>query len=631
MLAVILNTMPVDISTYFDVNDVLDLGFLSENLRTHFESELKYIGINEYKIIDNESDFSEITFEKNENIMVLFSNMYFNFKSSEIFCSFNQSEVVLENSSKDIIGCIINVNRLTKNSKFINQIKSLNLPRINPTTYCKFINNSFDYKLILTDIINKRTSDKLPEIAQGVYVNSTPPKGDYTIIPPVFFGENVQIENGCVIGPDTIISDNCLIAENTVVKNSFIGEKSYISSSCYVENSVLCEDTSVCKNSALFSGCILGYKSIINEDVLLENNSKIKPHLRLRNDFCLSEKYSENDYLETFTNGLKPTSAALLGQALGYLLNSESIAIMSDGNPLSTSIKFSIIGGLLSQGQCCIDFGDFFCSSLSFFCDFCEIKNSVFIGCCKENVYIKIFRDKQTLTQNERAILSAVLKEKRFNENDKVAYKGIRKINGMQRIYLQKITEMFIGECFVLPKFITDNVIIKNFCRYAVTKLNFTDVKCEILFKINFSGNKLGVEYNGKSYNEKELLRFVNYHNKSKLNEKFMTSNNYDAVYLSFVVLNLINSGVDLDNAENIFPDFYISRELNNKSLNYKKLSEKFNNNEMICRNNKILITNENYFAEIDKKQKGKLKVVTKNFNVELAEEIAGQLLNLLE
>lgn len=66
-----------------------------------------------------------------------------------------------------------------------------NFPRKECCFYSKTLNSIKDYKNLLFDILGEKTVYKPPFVAEGVYINGEIPKGDFSIIPPVYLGESV--------------------------------------------------------------------------------------------------------------------------------------------------------------------------------------------------------------------------------------------------------------------------------------------------------------------------------------------------------------------------------------------------------------------------------------------------------
>ena len=84
----------------------------------------------------------------------------------------------------------------------------------NIASYLKCQNDAFDGKF----------SPPVGCSASGIYVKNKLPAGDYSIVPPVYIGENSEISDGAVIGSYAVIDDNCYIGENSKVRRSVVLE-----------------------------------------------------------------------------------------------------------------------------------------------------------------------------------------------------------------------------------------------------------------------------------------------------------------------------------------------------------------------------------------------------------------------
>ncbi len=629
MLAVLLDVLPKEIGDFFGVESVSELMIPDIKLKEHFYNELNYLGINDICFC-KQQQFNSLKHNKpNDYIFLLFSHIYYEF--SYLNTELIKDEILLTDDNRNIIGAVISHKRKFSSDDILTELKTLNFDKHKLTEYCKIIDSANDYKLLLIDILNKKTARKLPEIAQGVYTLSSIPKGDFTLVPPVYLGENVQIESGSVIGPNTVIMNNTLIAENSVAANSIISKNSYISDECYVENSVMCEDTSLCKNSSVFEGSVIGCHSIIGENIFIENNTKIKPYLSVKDYNSYANPFSNvslSDFTEDF---LTPDNSVALGQALGTLFLNEKIAILTDGKSSSVVMKFALLSGLLSVGAECVDFGVFFNSAIHYFSSYCEIKYSVYISSCKGEATIRIYKNNKELSNSERVILNCLIKSKGFavcKEND---YKGIRKIKGMQRMYLSFVLMKISEGISFNPVFKCSNTTALKFLDYASRKIKIRSFENITEFILNNQCNRLVIKQNNRSYPYRDIVRAVAFYCQ-KENIKDEEIWRYDAVYLSFVLINILeNFEGDMSKLMTQTPDYYLAeREVNSKAF-INNIISNINADEVSLSKEGAFVKKDNAFARIIKNNGNNLKITVESFNSEAAEEFAGRLEDLLK
>ncbi len=624
MLTVVVEVEIQEIREYFSLEKTGDLPIAGTFLKEHLDSELKYHNIDNYTIV-NQRDLKILLQNTTENyVLLLLSNAYYEFSKSFSYHLKNQREVRFINKFNECIGGVFFKDKLVDISDVYSFLLNVECSENDVTAYSKLIKNHNDYKELLKDILNEKTQYKLPEIAQGIFASHSVPKGDYTIIPPVFIDENVQIENGSIIGPDTLIFDNSLIGENSVVRGSVLWKKTYISSDCYIDDSVLCENVSVCKGSAVFSGCLIGGQAIINENIFIENNTKIKPYLRLKNEMFSKKKYSEKSLLESYLTNINPQNTAVLGQALGILSSGEKVAVLCSGGDACASLKSALVSGLLFSGTDCMDFGCFFESSLCYFTDFCEINYSVFIYENSGKAGVNIYHKNELLSQTERLILNSLIKEKIYESQIGGKFGELRQIHGMNRMYLQHCVNLFTDELTVKPFFEASDNIIQHFCTFVTSKLNFNEQYESCYFQINESGNALSAVYKNQNISNKDILRMVSYYfNKSRHipNHEIWR---YDAVYLSFAFLKILNDyNGNLERILNETPDFYVVKSFKGKAIPFKQLSEKFNTNQVKLCKDGVVIKKNNTTAQMIMSNNNKVKISVFGADMEAAQELA--------
>ncbi len=627
MLAVILNILPRDISAFFGIESTLELTVPDITLKEHFSNELNYLGINEYKII-KENEYKNLANKcEYESILILFSNIYYEF--SFINIEILNEEILLTDKENNIIGAVVNKNRNFTASDMLTQLKTFDLPKIQVTEYCKIIENAYDYKSLLTDVLNEKTERRLPEVAQGVFTVSSIPKGDFTLVPPVYLGENIQIESGSVIGPNTVVLNNTLIAENSVAVSSVIMKNSYISDDCYIEKTVMCEDTSLCKNSSVFENSVIGCHSIIGENLFIESNTKVKPYLSVR-EYASADKSIDKTSLESIENCLSPSDCVTLGKALGTLFLNEKIAILTDGKNGSTVMKFALLSGLLSVGAECIDFGVFFNSSIHYFSKYCEIKYSVYLSTSNGKTCVKIYKNSKPISNGERVIINSILKAKSFilcKEND---YKGVRKIKGMQRMYLSFVLMKITENLPFNPKVKCSDLCVNQFINYALNKVKIINSKNNVEFILNNECTRLVVKQDKRTFSYRDIIRAVAFYCQHK-NIKDDEIWRYDAVYLMFLIFGILEEYKgNINDLISNTPDYYVAdRTLTGKAVVGKFVSE-INPSEVSCFSDSIFMKNENSEVIIKKLKGNQLKITVESFNSETAEELAGELADLL-
>ena len=576
--------------------------------------------------------FSNIYFENEENFYKLTEN-----KFTDSFSVNNQTgdriTVILRNSK---------VYELLSDNNF--DIKKLNIEtteKIITNCYSKTIKKPTDYKNLISDILTGKTNFHLPEVAQGVFAESKIPQGDFVIVPPVFFDEGTQVESGCVIGPCTAIMKNCLIAKNSNIRNSVISKNSYISSGCFLDNVMCSENVSVRRNSVVFSNTVLGHDSVLGEDSVIENGSYIRPFSRI-DDFkknYINFKQESNQSPAGFY-GYTPEKAALLGAAVGIVFNSPKIAVASDGELNSTALKLSLLGGLITTGASCYDFGNSFLSSLHYYMSFCELDCAIFVSGNREGTAITVFyKNTYSLSNSDYYNIKNVMTSGEIKRCESDECKNIRQIHGMQRMYVQNIIKTFDNELDFVPVFECENKRIQSILEIAVSKIGFKTGKKCVIFKINYEGTKITAESNGIHFSHGKLLEIVSHFvgEKGDFYLKNVSGNceelwKLDAVILCFKLLEILqNNKVTVNEAYKKLPTFYIAEStvLSNVSLS-ALASEISNKNCVNFDKGELRYQDGSSKVRINKMNDGSLKIAARAVTVEAAREIVGDLTEII-
>ncbi len=577
----------------------------------------------------------------------VFSDVYFEpesdfLKSSDIFFC---DDAVIKNTNGEKLAVVLRNSKiceLSQDGDFnVSEVDFSNSKSIVLDCYSKIINSPDDYKGLITDILCEKTDIRLPETAQGVFAESEIPHGYFVIVPPVYFGENVQIESGCVIGPNTAVMKNTLIAKNTNIRNSFIGKNCYISSGCFFDNAICGENVSVRRNSAVFSGAVLGKDCTLGEETVIENGTYIKPFSKIDD----SKKNYVNFKRESTQSpagfyGYTPEKSALLGASLGIVFDSPKIAVAGDGNLNSTALKLSLLAGLMTTGAECYDFGNTFLSSLHYYMDFCELDCAVFVSGNTEGTAITVFRKGfYSLSNVDYHNIKNVMTSADIKRCNSENCKNIRQIHGMQRMYVQNLIKRFESKPNFMPIFECENKRIQSITEIAVSKIGFKSGKKRVAFKINNDGTKASAESEGKHFSHEKLLETVLYfigekrgNNSNGFRDRNEELHYLDAVTLCFEVLEILHkNNLTLNDASDMLPDFYVAENTVNSNVPLSVLvSELSNNNSVRFKAGQLLFQERNSQVSINKTSNGSLKIAVKGADYETACEIVGNLTEII-
>lgn len=605
------------------------------------EENINFSVFNTVAIKENEL-FKELALiDDNEKFIAFRNDVYFETNNSS-FNSNENDELVLFDDKNGfgvyVTGSIGQLKRLY--NKNISLSAFLKSPE-KFTSYSEEVRDSYvnhlqsikNYKSLLNDILNGITYRKPPFVAEGIFTDGEVPKGDFSIVPPVFIGQSVQIESGSVIGPDTVIYNNSLIAENTSIMNSVIFENVYVSSNCFIDGSVCCDNASIKRNSAVFSGSVIGADALIGEDMTLENGSVINKNVRYdKFDFVRLKKHNIYSWRNMF-QGLSPDKVALLGSAFAVVFKNPKIIVGCDGSPNSLSLKLAFISGLIASGSECLDVGVTFKSQIFFSSRYCDCEYSAFFSGLGGGTDIEFFDNK-----NENLSRTKCFNLLDFCDKEKIVYKNaeecknIRQIKGLRRMYVREIIAFSDNE---LP-YISD-VICENQTLLKTLKEIFKNCITEdsrgngLLLYMNESGTNVNIKFKDVFYQQKTLKKLVSYFVKKNENIKIFESElykelwKYDSVFLIMAVLNIVKSTEkELDILVDELPRFFIKTKSIDLKCGNNKIAEKLSSKYRINHHKGVfkIKCNEGYVQLINNRESGKIKVLTASENLAMAEEL---------
>lgn len=499
--------------------------------------------------------------------------------------------------------------------------------------YVNHLKSIKKYKSLLSDILKGRTFRRPPFVAEGVFTDGEVPEGDFSIVPPVYIGEAVQIESGSVIGPDTVIYNNSLIAENTSVKDSIIFENVYVSSNCFVDGAVCCDNASIKRNSAVFSGSVIGADALVGEDMTIENGAVINKNVRYdKFDFLRLKKNGIYSFGDMF-QGLSPDKLVLLGSAFSVAFKKPKVIVGSDGAINSLSLKLAFISGLIASGSECLDVGVTFKSHVFFCSEFCDCDYSVFFSGLGGGTDVEFFdRENKNLSRTQCCNLLDALnsKEIKFNETEKRG--NVRQIKGLKRMYIREITAFSDKELPFVSGVICGNKMLMKTAEEVFKECISKDFREKsLVLYMNESGTNVNIKFKGVIYRQKTLIKLVSYFMKKGEAVKVFESDIYkslwkhDGIFLIMSVLNIVKkTEKELDVLIGELPRFFIKRKhIDLKCGNNdiaEKLSEKYKINH---KNGSFKIKcNEGYIKLINNQEIGKIKILTAAESLAIAEEL---------
>ena len=360
------------------------------------------------------------------------------------------------------------------------------------------------------DIFDGKFKSPVNQSASGIYLKDNLPDGDYGINPPVYFGSDVEIADGAVIGPYAVVDDNCFIGENARVRRSAVLENSSLSADSSVTGAVVCSGAALKKGAAMFEGSVAGSGCVIGENASVKPNVLIWPGKIIGSGAIVSEnvKYGnlKTDFLGENGPLLNAETCVKLGYTVAATKNGKKVGAAHDGTKKSSAMHLALLSGLADGGSSVWDFGECFEAELRFLVGICSLDSGMFISNDEECRISLCGENGLTPCRAFEREVENGMSRCEFHGTDEKSIKGISDMSGLKTLYVQELMKQFgnVSEGFSVSVKCENgrifNLISNCFYRLGMNK------KSEIILNINCSGTEVYAETgNGRIGFEKLL------------------------------------------------------------------------------------------------------------------------------
>jgi len=522
--------------------------------------DISIVNINEFKLL-------LLCKPVDEFVLIFKSNYYFEL---DVDCDLEKKECAVCSDDGEVFLKVTTVKEVLDallNDKKTEELFCANKSCYYNCGYTKKLENTKDLKDLLIDKINNKSLTSPPVLAEGIFAEKTIPSGDFTIIPPIYVGENVQIESGSVIGPDVVLYDEVFVARGSKISDSILLKDVFVSSHCAVFGAFLCESSIVKRKSIAANGSVLGKGCVISENVVVSSGSKIKPYVNVGYRIKLPySKDSESVFDLVGFPDLSPENALILGKTLGLLIKNGRVGVADDGNNNSLGVKLSILSGLLCSDAECIDFGVCINSRVFFYSMFCDVDVSIYIRGGETGTGISVYnRDFIEISMSSYYNLINMMKSVKNTTFLPQNNRSVKQFRGLKRMYYRAISSLFYTPPAFRVEFISPNLKIKKSANEIFDYLHTPAYQSDDLrFNINDRATKAFLLYKNKKITHQKLLILA----KAILEERvdlpgyFFELYRKDALLLAFIIISEINcKNVDLNDRLKELPQFFIRKE----------------------------------------------------------------------
>ncbi len=333
--------------------------------------------------------------------------------------------------------------------------KGIDIRAYEPDGYIKCINSIDTYISCQRDVLDNKIKCYTGEIAEGIYCKNELPKGDYTILPPVYFGGNIAIGNNTVIGPYSVIEDGCSIGKGANIKGSLMLTCSTCGDKASLTGAVICSGAKIKKYASVYEDSIIGNSAVIGEGAAVNANIAVWPGKKVENKAIIrenlryglakSELFDDEGISGTTCCEITPELCSKIGAAIGSIYKGARIGVGCGFSRASSMMKMAVISGILSSGAQPLDFGSLIYSQFNFSTSFCGIKMGIYISSSTNTFMYIIGEGGLPISRNiEREI------ESRVNNDEFIrcgwdSIKETMDMTGMGGIYRQELIGLASG------------------------------------------------------------------------------------------------------------------------------------------------------------------------------------------
>lgn len=192
---------------------------------------------------------------------------------------------------------------------------------------------------------------------------------DAQLIGPLYLGEGVKVMSGAVVQGPAVVRDYSILDTRARVSRSIIWRNCYIGENAAIYGAVLGRQCSLKARAMVFEGAIIGDKTLIGEDAIIQAGVKLWPSKEIENGATINHSIIWGSHGRRVLFGrfgvtgvvnvdLAPDFATRLGAAFGTILPMHStITINRDPHRSARMIKRALISGLPSAGNNVLDLG----------------------------------------------------------------------------------------------------------------------------------------------------------------------------------------------------------------------------------------------------------------------------------
>ncbi len=366
------------------------------------------------------------------------------------------------------------------------------------------------------DVLDGKIQPPTGHAASGIFVKEKLPDGDYSIVPPVYIGADVDIGDGAVIGPYAVVDDKCCVGANAKLRYCTVLENSWLAADSSVTGALVCSGAALKSGAAMFENSVAGAGCVIGEGASVKPNIFVWPGklvgagasvwANVKYGSIKAEYLGDNGVDERGGNRLNAETCVRLGAAVAGTSSGKKTGIGYDGSKSAQIMKLAVTSGLAGAGGAVWDFGECFEVQLNFLVNFCGLNAGLFAA-GRSGREIKICGEGGLSIPRffEREIESGMAKCE-FREIPENEIKEISDMSSVKLLYNQELLKQAPqGLEGVEVEIRCENESIKTLLTNSISRLGGREGG-RLAFQVDPSGMRLEAETQSGTVDYEKLL-----------------------------------------------------------------------------------------------------------------------------
>jgi len=356
-----------------------------------------------------------------------------------------------------------------------------------------------------------------PQDNRGVYLRGNNPRNDYTVIPPVFIGEDVQIGEGAVIGPHAVLDDGCMVGPGAKIRGSVLLQNVSVSQNACLTGAIVCAGAQVRRDAQLFEGCAVGEKAVVGAGAVIQPDIAVWPqkHVEPQSVVSAHVKYGCQG-AALFDDGgiggaegmpLSPESCAAIGSAIGSVKSCKKAGIACDGTGRARALSLALMSGLMDSGSHVWNFNDCFEAQLSFFTAFCGLGIGIYVSGGEEPAIQICGEGGLSVPRYLEREIEAKLRRGEFQRCTGEDVKEIADMSSIRMMYAREMMKLApMGLEGIGARVTSASHAVQSLAEETLSRLDCSINQGGLMLELNENGTELAAQEHDRHYSDERIL-----------------------------------------------------------------------------------------------------------------------------